>query len=158
MNVQHLVLPLVICLLVYLILIGGTNWLSRPIRRMLILLYVFLHIASWGLMHSIVFIQFRNEIRSLHNDALSNIKRGVIEDEPPCLPVHNSDQKYTNEWIQVNPIPRYNVLSIAPIPFILIANESFQLGIDWKMEETATYVFTGISVEQVMAEWDWKCF
>jgi len=108
-------------------------------------------------MHSIVFIQFRNEIRSLHNDALSDIKRGVI-DEPPCLPVHISDQKHTNEWIQVSPIPRYNVLSIAPIPFILVANENFQLGVDWKMEETATYAFTGFSVKHVMKEWDWELF
>ena len=140
-----LILPAIICIIVYWVIIRLAPHLPKPLGRRIVIGYTALHLVGWVIMHLLVSIPFAADVRARHEQAMARIKMEIARD--------NSEvSKHSPEYVQhlqrrINKTPWSSVWSVSPIPFVLVSTENYQLGPLWGLGMLRVYIWTLTSMK-----------
>ena len=148
-----LLIPLCVAGFVFYVLVRTLPHLPQQWRRRVFVVFASLYAACWALMDVPIRCQFRSEVRAMHERALDSLPDevgGYKKSEP------NLDPKYI-EHLQskVYPKPWYSLWSCAPVPFVLVTSENYQLGPLWGLGLMKIYVFTGTGIRCIFEGRTW---
>lgn len=126
-------ISLVCLFLVYWLLIRITWNMKSKTRTYLIAGYACIHLLSWILMDIPVRHEFKQMVKTMHKEALADPER----------------KRWVFPSISENAI---SVKSIAPVPFVLVTTQMYQIGPLWGLGEVYIYVFNGRTLNVVLQE------
>lgn len=134
-----LLLPAIVCALAYWIVIRSAPHLPKPWGRRIVIGYTGLHLGSWAIMHLLVSIPFTEGVRAMHQRACSSTPLEIArykswEPHPDPVDIQRIQKR-------VNTAPWSSVWSIAPIPFVLVTTENYQIGPLWGLGMVRAYVW-----------------
>jgi hypothetical protein len=140
-------------LLVCWLLVHGTSCMSPRARRRVIVAYATLHLGAWAVMHALVSVPFHARILLMHQEAaaaapleLARYRQRVVHPDPAF-------EKHIMG--RVNPKPRARVLSLSPVPLVLITHEGYQIGPLSGLGMTHVYTLTLSGVRMLFEDMRW---
>jgi hypothetical protein len=124
----------IVCLIsIYAILIILTRKIKLGLRTYIIAGYASIHLLSWILMDIPVRHEFKHMVRKMHQEALADKESN-----------HHVFPTLSDSSISVK--------SIAPIPFVLVTTQLYQIGPFWGLGEVYIYIFNGRAIKVVLKE------
>jgi len=137
----------------YWIVIRITPHLPKIWRLKIIIGYASIHLCSWLIMHLLVSTQFERKVLQMQSKGLAAIPAEIAAYRSATP---NPDLEYIQHIERrVAAKPWHSVWSVAPIPFVLVASENYQIGPLWGLGMTRVYLWHIFSLRCVTEKENW---